>query len=204
MIARTGDTRIKRSPSVAPHPKNLKLALARMPRYEDRQQYGVRIMMAGSHVVVGIAAWTLVAPHFGLSPLDPVALGFTILGSLLPDIDHPSSWVGRRVPVISRAAAAILGYRGVTHSALAVLVCLTVLRGQGFSRVVIDALVIGYLSHLGADLLTSSGLRLAWPSRKRQVIPLCRTGSSGESLIVAGVAIWAGIAIFRRHPMFGL
>lgn len=160
--------------------------------------------MAGSHVVVGIAAWTLIAPHLGLSPLDPVALGLTTLGSLLPDIDHPSSWVGRRVPVIARPVAAILGHRGVTHSALAVVVCLTFLRWQGFSRAVIDPLVIGYLSHLGADLLTTSGLRLAWPSRKRQAIPLCRTGSSGESIIVAGVVIWAGLTIFRRHPMFGL
>lgn len=160
--------------------------------------------MAGSHVVVGIAAWTLVAPHLGLPILDPVALALTTLGSLLPDIDHPSSWVGRRVPVISRPLAAVFGHRGVTHSALAVLACLIFLRWRGYNRPVIDPLVIGYLSHLVADLLTSSGLRLAWPSQKRQAIPLCRTGSFGESIIVVGVAIWAGVTIFRLHPMFGL
>jgi inner membrane protein len=164
----------------------------------------MRIVMAGSHVVVGIAAWTLVAPHLGLPSLDPVALGLTTVGALLPDIDHPSSWVGRRVPAISRPLAAMIGHRGVTHSALAVLACLILLRWQGFSRAVIDPLVTGYLSHLGADLLTSSGLRLAWPSRKRQTIPLCRTGSFAESIIVAGVAIWAGVTLLRRHPMFGL
>jgi inner membrane protein len=164
----------------------------------------MRIVMAGSHVVVGIAAWTLVAPHLGLPVLDPVALGLTTFGSLLPDIDHPSSWVGRRLPVISRPLAAMIGHRGVTHSALAVLACLIFLRWQGFSRAVIDPLVIGYLSHLGADLLTSSGLRLAWPSRKRQAIPLCRTGSFAESIIVAGVAICAGVVLLRQHPVFGL
>ena len=68
----------------------------------------------------------------------------------------------------------------------------------------IDPLVIGYLSHLGADLLTSSGLRLAWPLRKRRAIPLCRTGSLSESIIVTGVAIWAGVTILRLHPGFGL
>src|ERR1700729_520560 len=126
----------------------------------------MRIVMAGSHVVVGIAAWTLVAPRLGLPWLDPLALGLTPLGALLPDIDHPSSWVGRRVPVISRPLAAMIGHRGITHSALAVLVCLIVLRLQGVSRAVIAPPVIGYLSHLGADLLTSRGLRLAWPSRR--------------------------------------
>jgi inner membrane protein len=161
-------------------------------------------MMAGSHVVVGLGAWTLVAPHLGLPSMDPLALGLTTIGSLLPDIDHPSSWVGRRVPMISRPLAAMFGHRGVTHSVLAVLVCLLFLRWQGFSRTVVDPLVIGYLSHLAADLLTTSGLRLAWSSRKRQAIPLCRTGSVGEAVVVAGVVFWIGATILRRHPAFGL
>jgi inner membrane protein len=162
------------------------------------------IVLAGSHVVVGIAAWAWVAPHLGLPPLDPRALALTTIGALLPDIDHPASWVGRRLRVISRPLAAMIGHRGVTHSVLAVLACLLLLRWQGFSRSVIDPLVIGYLSHLAADLLTSSGLRLAWPLRQRQAIPLCRTGSLSESIIVTGVAIWAGLTILRRHPGFGL
>ena len=97
-------------------------------------------------------------------------------GALLPDIDHPASWIGRRLRVISRPLAAMID-RGVTHSLVAVLACLVVLRSEGLSRAVIAPLVVGYLSHLGADLLTTSGLRLAWPSSKRQAIGLCRTGS---------------------------
>ena len=94
----------------------------------------------------------------------------------------------------SRPLAALIGHRGVTHSVLAVFACLMcLLRWQGFSRGVIGPLVIGYLSHLAADLLTSSGLRLAWPLRQRQAFPLCRTGSLSESIIVAGQAIWAGL-----------
>ena len=54
-------------------------------------------MMAGSHVVVGIAAWVAAAPHLGLPALDGVPLAMAIGGSLLPDIDHPHSWVGRRL-----------------------------------------------------------------------------------------------------------
>jgi len=112
--------------------------------------------MAGSHVVVGIAAWIWVAPHLGLPPLEPRALALTTIGALLPDIDHPASWVGRRLRVISRPLAALIGPRGVTHSVMAALACMALLRWQGFSRGVTDPLVIGYLSHLAADLLTSS------------------------------------------------
>lgn len=47
-------------------------------------------------------------------------------------------------------------------------------------------------------------MRLAWLLRQRQAIPLCRTGSLSESIIVMGVAIWAGLTILRLHPRFGL
>ncbi len=160
--------------------------------------------MAGSHVVLGVVAWTWAAPHLGLPPLNPLAGAWAAAGALLPDIDHPASWIGRRLRVISRPLAAMIGHRGVTHSLVAVLACLVVLRWEGLSRAVIAPLVVGYLSHLGADLLTTSGLRLAWPSSKRQAIGLCRTGSLAESVIVAGTAIVTGFHILRLHGAFGL
>jgi inner membrane protein len=159
-------------------------------------------MMAGSHVVVGIAAWTLAAPHLGLSPLDPAALAMATAGSLLPDIDHPHSWVGRRAWLISRPLAATIGHRGLTHSIVAVIVCCLLLRWQGLSRAVLAPLMVGYLSHLGADLLTSSGLRLAWPLRQRCAIPLCRTGSPGEAVIVAAMVVWLGATALHLHVGF--
>jgi inner membrane protein len=158
-------------------------------------------MMAGSHVVVGIAAWVWAAPHLGLPPLDAVALVLAIGGSLLPDIDHPHSWVGRRVRVVSRPLAAMIGHRGFTHSILAVVVCACLLRWQGFSRGIAAPIVVGYLSHLGADFFTSSGLRLAWPLRRRFAIPLCKTGSPAESMIVMVVAIWVGATALGLHPL---
>jgi inner membrane protein len=142
-------------------------------------------MMAGSHVVVGAAAWVLAAPHLGLHPLAPEPLALAVAGAVLPDIDHPKSWLGRRVPILSRPLAALVGHRGFTHSLLAVALCLFVLHARGWQRGVVDPLVVGYLSHLAADLVTPAGLRLAWPLAARQSFPLCRTGGFAEPLIVA-------------------
>jgi inner membrane protein len=161
-------------------------------------------MMAGSHVVVGAAAWAWAAPHLGLPSLDPASLALAVGGALLPDIDHPHSWVGRRVRLISRPLAATVGHRGLTHSLLAVFVCFLALRWHGLSRAVVDPVVVGYLSHLGADLLTSSGLRLAWPLPRRYAIPLCTTGSPAEPVIVMGLVIWVGVTVLRLHPYWGL
>ena len=65
-------------------------------------------MMAKSHVVVGLAAWIATAPLLHLSPIAPIYLALAVAGSLLPDVDHPNSWVGRRSRPISTAIAAAL------------------------------------------------------------------------------------------------
>src|SRR5579859_6673339 len=73
-------------------------SLSRAGNAEQSRAEGDRlIVMAGSHVVLGVVAWTWTAPHLGLSALDPLALALASTGALLPDIDHPSSWVGRRL-----------------------------------------------------------------------------------------------------------
>jgi inner membrane protein len=161
-------------------------------------------MMAGSHVIVGVAAWTWAAPHLGLSPLDPIALTLATAESLLPDIDHRQSWVGRRAWMIARPLAATIGRRGLTHSILGVMARALLLRWNGVSRAVVAPVTVGYLSHLGADLLTPGGLRLAWPLQRRTAMPLCRTGSRAEAVIVAGLVIWIGATALHRHGGFGL
>jgi inner membrane protein len=156
--------------------------------------------MARSHVVVGLMGWIAVAPLLHAAPIDPEYLGLAVAGSLLPDVDHPKSWVGRRTRPISTAIASVLGHRGVTHSAVAVAGLAVLLMHAGIRHAAVCALAVGYLSHLAADMLTPQGLRLAWPMRGTWGIPLCRTGSATESVIVAtlacGLLWWA----FRHSP----
>ena len=45
-----------------------------------------------------------------------------ILTCLLPDIDHPKSFLGQRLKWISKPIARAFGHRGFTHSLLAVIV----------------------------------------------------------------------------------
>lgn len=44
------------------------------------------------------------------------------IGSLIPDIDSPSSTLGRRVKPISKLVADKMGHRGATHSLLALII----------------------------------------------------------------------------------
>ena len=149
-------------------------------------------MMAGSHVALGAAAWLVAAPRLGLPALSPACLALALAGSLLPDIDHPKSWLGQRLRPLSTLAAAMFGHRGITHSAAALLACVWGLVQGGAPRWVVAPLAVGALSHLAADLLTPSGLRLAWPLRRTWALPLCTSGSAMEPLVVALLLTLAG------------
>lgn len=163
-------------------------------------------MMARSHVIVGLATWIAAAPLLRLAPLDPAYLGLVLAGSLLPDIDHPKSWVGRRSRPVSTMIASVLGHRGVTHSAFAVLALVSLLLYAGYRQGDVSALAIGYLSHLGADMLTPRGLRLAWPLRGTWCLPVCRTGSGMESIIVGilvcAIGLWLATHGVSRSVAF--
>jgi inner membrane protein len=165
-------------------------------------------MMARSHVVVGLATWIAAAPLLHLPVANPVYLCLAVVGSLLPDVDHPKSWVGRRSRPVSTAIAATLGHRGVTHSAIAVVGLAMLLSQAGYRRGPIAALALGYLSHLAGDMLTPRGLRLAWPLRQTWGFPLCRVGSPAEPFIVVaqvgGIGWWCfahgeGLAAALRY-----
>ena len=139
----------------------------------------------------------IVAPFLHHARLDPLYLGLAVAGSLLPDLDHPKSWVGRRARPVSTAIAKVLGHRGITHSALALVGLVMVLGRAGYAPGIVSALALGYLSHLGADMLTPAGLRLAWPLRRTWGVPLCRTGSPAEPLIVLSFCVAAGWLVFH-------
>jgi inner membrane protein len=149
-------------------------------------------MMAGSHVLLGLASWFAAAPIFGLPSLSVVSVPVAVLGSLMPDIDHPKSWVGKRTRPVSSFIARHCGHRGFTHSAIIVALCLFLLHNQlGLPKNITVPFLVGYLSHLAGDFLTPKGLRLAWPIKKNWGIPLCKAGSPLEPLVVAMIMTWS-------------
>lgn len=159
-------------------------------------------MMAGSHMVVGAALWAVTAKLAGHPPAEPQALAAAVLGALLPDIDHPHSWAGRKMRVISVPLSLVVGHRGITHSLLAVAGAVALLTTMGTGWMAAPV-VIGYLSHLLADALTPSGVPLLWPARRRFTLNLCDTGSVAEWGLVALIAAaggWAAGIYLSRLP----
>lgn len=93
----------------------------------------------------------------------------TVLGSLLPDIDHPKSILGRKVPFISAPIYRTFGHRSLTHSILFIITCFFVLNLFDFYSIALG-LSIGIISHILLDLLCpGSGVAFLYPFYKKRI-----------------------------------
>ncbi|MGG4607317.1 metal-dependent hydrolase [Providencia sp. Me31A] len=106
-----------------------------------------------------------------------------LLGALLPDIDHPSSIPGRLLRILSLPISKLCGHRGFTHSLLAWLLLMVscyqwIPMEWGIPSDLIQAFLLGYISHLIADILTPSGIPLLWPLPQRFCFPIIRGKNS--------------------------
>lgn len=156
-------------------------------------------MLAATHIIFGMGCSLVSAGALGLPPEQTavmvIAGGF---GSLLPDIDHPSSTFGRRIRPLSNLIGWIFGHRGITHSLIAVLALATLLARHAHIPVWGIGLIVGYLSHLLGDWLTPAGIPLLWPIKNRWVSPFSfKTGGSMERVVGIGVVVAGLVWVFR-------
>ena len=86
-------------------------------------------MTAEGHLLFSIAC-AVFAKNAELTPVLAQGDWWHIIPSaivtcLLPDIDHPKSFLGQRLKWISKPIARAFGHRGFTHSLLAVFIAVT-------------------------------------------------------------------------------
>lgn len=154
-----------------------------------------------THLMGGVLS-AVVVTKFAMNPdleLLPFFIGGTLFGSLFPDIDHTSSYIGRRLKPASLIVNTLVGHRGATHSLLInipFIAALSVLSirfqhivALDISKMFILGLFIGILSHLLLDSFTKSGVPLFYPflDKKISILPI-RTGGFFEFIYVGLLA----------------
>lgn len=129
-------------------------------------------MIAGTHVAFSTTLYLAGAAFF---EYPPTLIGWALAAgaSLLPDIDLPTSKLGRVLFPISTRLERTFGHRTLTHSlvalvGLAALVSPLLYLGH---TAWFWAVVGGYWSHLWIDMVNRRGADLLWPSPIRVVFP---------------------------------
>src|SRR5437667_12444637 len=153
--------------------------------------------MGSTHALAGFVIWFAMVMS-NISP--PIGIILFILGSLLPDIDHPNGTLRQMMDLpkfLKQPIGEIIPHRGPTH---------TIWAGIGFSLLTLGlaawtgnsllvtlgtglAMLLGYGSHLILDSLNPSGVKWLSPLRDSKLHGPIRTGSRGEELFFYGLIV---------------
>jgi len=151
-------------------------------------------MLAPTHSIFGIFLTLIFLAVFGIQwSLHWTIILVAIIGSIMPDIDHPQSVIGRFFYPVSSYLERRYGHRTITHSfigwiiaslAFAVIVLLVICIFYilniawklefGYWSLMprwIAAFSISYFSHLILDMFNKRGAQMFWPDTGRDVLP---------------------------------
>ncbi len=127
-----------------------------------------------THLIFAESSWFVTSAMFDIHYEIP-SLIVVAAASLLPDADYPKSYTGRMLGSLSHELNRFFGHRTFLHSWLAwFLVTLTLGAPLWwfFERPApAVAVLVGYGSHILADMMTVGGVLFFWPSRAIAVFP---------------------------------
>jgi len=154
-------------------------------------------MTGKNHMATALLLSSVVlATKTDISNVDCITFSLvSMVGALVPDIDTPTSKLGRKVPFISIPLNLSLGHRGAMHSLLAgVLVGIgtVALNVFGGNNMWLYAFLLGFVAHLIGDLFTNSGIPLLYPfSKKHYALKVFHTGGICDYLLTVGMTVLA-------------
>jgi inner membrane protein len=160
---------------------------------------------SGTHVAFASVLYLGGATLFGYKP-DVVGWLLAATASLGPDVDLPTSKVGRLLFWLSVPLERRFGHRTVTHSAVGLLVVALVASPLWWVRPLYFWCVLGGTwSHLWIDMLNVRGADLFWPSPVRVVAPGNRNwrlevGSKAEMVLLSVLLL---LTVARTRPGHG-
>lgn len=161
-----------------------------------------------THRIGGVCAG-IIFSAITITPINPsekivysaaVIVG-SVVGSLIPDLDHPKSVIGKRFKPISKGISKAFGHRGITHSPMALVVySMLMLKLTKTPKEYYELLfqygaigsAVGYLSHLVLDMLTVGGIPLFYPISKKR-FKLAKFRADRDYYIVSFICIVATV-----------
>ena len=144
-------------------------------------------MLWKTHLIIAFLAGLFLLPV--LVPQNQILyIALILFASLLPDIDHPDSAIGKKVKIV----AFLFEHRGFFHSIFA-LILLTLPFMALKLEYIAWPLGIGYLSHILADALTLQGIMFLHPLLRWKIKGFIKSGGFIEKilfLILFFVLVW--------------
>jgi inner membrane protein len=144
-------------------------------------------MLYNTHIMLGVAFFLLVKDHFPIGN-NIVFFLLLMLGSVLPDIDSPTSKVNRWSGIIGRVLVKVFSHRGFFHSLLFFgILYLTI--SHFWSPYYALGMFLGNIAHIIGDGITPAGVKIFYPLSNYKIRGPIRTGGIFEWFIFMGLVV---------------
>lgn len=155
-------------------------------------------MLYKTHAAGGFAAGLIITGN-------PLLGAIAMVSALLPDIESPDSFIGRKLPVISHLNKLVFGHRQAFHSLVGsltfFLVSMLIVKGFHLPTQYAYAALIGYVSHLVLDSFNPAGVPWLWPLKFRLKIPVTQPGGIIERLIFLPGMTLIAVVLLGKHML---
>ena len=123
-----------------------------------------------------------------------------IISSLLPDICHAQSRIGRRFKFISIIIRLLFGHRTFTHAILFVSIIAALLYMIQTPNYYLITIICGLLSHVILDMLTPRGVKLLYPIPISIKFPVqFKTGGLVDLSLATALTIGGFYTLFQSY-----
>lgn len=156
-------------------------------------------MTGKTHASCGLLVGALTLEYFHTDLFTSVTvITLAVISSLVPDICHAQSKIGRRFKLISYLIRMVFGHRTFTHSLLFIGIIIFLLYLIQTPDYYLSSIVFGLLSHVILDMLTPRGVKLFYPVPISVKFPVVfKTGGLVDLSLASALTIGATYVIFQ-------
>ncbi|MDT3960157.1 metal-dependent hydrolase [Staphylococcus kloosii] len=158
-------------------------------------------MTGKTHASCGVLVGALAIEYYKTDLFTSVTIVvLAVIASLLPDICHTQSKIGRKIRVLSFFIRLLFGHRTFTHSILFIVII-------GFALYVIQTpqyyfitIITGLISHVILDMLTPKGVKLFYPIPLTVKLPITfKTGGLVDLSLASALIIGSLYTLFKSN-----
>lgn len=158
-------------------------------------------MTGKTHASCGVLVGALAIEYYKTDLFTSVTIVvLAVIASLLPDICHTQSKIGRKIRIISFFIRLLFGHRTFTHSILFIVIIglgLYVIQTPQYYFVTI---ITGLISHVILDMLTPKGVKLFYPIPLTVKLPITfKTGGLVDLSLASALIIGSLYTLFKSN-----
>ncbi|MBF7024636.1 metal-dependent hydrolase [Staphylococcus kloosii] len=158
-------------------------------------------MTGKTHASCGILVGALAIEYYKTDLFTSVTIVvLAVIASLLPDICHTQSKIGRRMRILSFFIRLLFGHRTFTHSILFIVIIglgLYVIQTPQYYFITI---ITGLISHVILDMLTPKGVKLFYPIPLTVKLPITfKTGGLVDLSLASALIIGSLYTLFKSN-----